>query len=671
MPSNRTNPIGIAVLSDLTPRSGPQIKALVERVKDTDNANSQWLKKQLGYIKRRYGKKRKRKTPWNGASNINMPLIDGIVRRWRPGITALILDANPTAHFVAQEVRDLDPARTVEPFFHWLFVDHMDTPPEIAKLADLIAYRGHAYAREGWEYETSTDARVVNVSDMFPQGAAQYAQQAVEGPQNAAGTQDDLQPETVIAQRLIEEYDLNKQDKAVLRSTIQVAEQILRGAPFVRIMYERVIKDRPAWKALDPCNTIVEQEGDPETAPFFCIIHRYTRDQILRKAKDGFFTNTQADLVATKMSENKSGSESSANKSGGAGGSNLRQQIRDFLDRRGGVRRLDSNRVKTPRTDIWELFCRLDINGDGLDERCILWYSPEFDIPLALVQYPFNFETWPVTCFMFEPQADRPVDSRGIPEMLNDLAKLVDHFHNSRVDASQIVLSPAMQKRNAGIEFGNQMQWKPGAIFPVQEIGDIAPIQHDLRILQALFGEEQSNQRAAENYVGTFDATLNQLSRPTERRTATEVQAISQLSTDVFGLDARLFQINMGRSFKKIWAMWQDWGEEKTFFRVQGEPQPRVAKKSELGYDYDIHPAGTPSSTNKQFLMSNMREILQIVIQDQTGRFDVGALLKAYFELIDPKIAKLVVRSQEQTVAAQTVMQAAQMEGLNPGASVV
>jgi hypothetical protein len=655
----------------LTPKLGPQITKLANQVKDTDNANAEWLKKQLGYIKRRYGKKRKRKTPWAGASNINMPLIDGIVRRWRPGITALILDANPTAHFVAQETNDLDPARTVEPFFMWLFVDHMQTPPEVAKLADFIAYRGHAYTREGWDYETSTDARVVNVGDMFPEGPQQWASNQIEQMEEGAATPKDVQPEVVIAQRLIEEYSLDRQNPKVMRDAIMTAEKILAGAPFVRIMYERVIKDRPAWKALDPTNVIVEQEGDPEQAPFFCIIHRFTQDQILRKAKDGFFDGQRAQQVVQKMGENKSGSESSANRSGGAGGSNLRQQIRDFLDRRGGVRRIDSNRVKTPRTDVWELFCRLDINGDGLDERCIMWYSPEFDLPLAMVQYPFNFETWPVTCFMFEPQADRPVDSRGIPEMLNDLAKLVDHFHNSRVDASQIVLSPTLQKRQTSLEFGSQMQWKPGAIFPVQEIGDIAPLQHDLRILQALFGEEQTNQRAAENYVGTFDATLNQLSRPTERRTATEVQAISQLSTDVFGLDARLFQINMGRSFKKIWALWQDWGQEETFYRVQGEPQPRLAKKSELGYCYDIHPAGTPSSTNKQFLMANMREILQIVIQDQTGRFDVGALLKAYFELIDPKIAKLVVRSPEQTAAAQTVMQAAQQEGLDPAASVV
>lgn len=659
------------MLEDLTPQLGPQIAKLVEQVKDVDDANASWAKKQLNYIKRRYGKKRKRKTPWAGASNINMPLVDGIVRRWRPGITALILDANPVAHFVAQEATDLDPARSVEPFFMWLLVDHIKIAPELTRLVDLIAYRGHAYSREGWEYATMTQSRVINVDDMFPGGAAQWAQEAISKMEGGVNTPQDLQPEAVIAQRLIEEYELNTQDQRIRDQALQAAERILKGAKFVRIDYELVSSDRPDWKAIDPLNVIVEQEGHPESAPFFCIIHRMTKDKILRKAKDGFFLPQRAMQIVEKMGENKSGSESSANRSGGPGGSNVREQIRDFLDRRGGVRRVDANRVKTQRTDVWEVFCRLDIDGDGLEERCVLWYSPEFNVPLALTNYPFSFDTWPVTLFQFEPQAERPVDSRGVPEMLNDLAKLVDHFHNSRVDASQIILSPAFEKRQTSLEFGTQMQWKPGAIFNVQQIGDIKPIQHDMRILQALFGEEQSNQRAAENYIGTFDATLNQLSRPNERRTATEVQTVSQLSADVFGLDARLFQISMARSMKKLWVLWQDWGQEKVFYRVQNEPQPRVATKAELAYNYDIHPAGTPSSTNKQFLMSNMREILQIVIQDQSGRFDVGALLKGYFELIDPKIAKIVVRSPEQTAAAQTVMQAAQSQGLDPAASAV
>ena len=102
---------------------------------------------------------------------------------------------------------------------------------------------------------------------------------------------------------------------------------------------------------------------------------------------------------------------------------------------------------------------------------------------------------------------------------------------------------------------------------------------------------------------------------------------------------------------------------EEIFFRVQGEPQPQLAKKSEMNFDFDIHPAGTPSSTNKQFLLANMERLLPLVIQAAgTGLFDVNAFITTYFELIDRKIAKLVVRTPEQTKAAQAVMQAAQAE---------
>ena len=55
-----------------------------------------------------------------------------------------------------------------------------------------------------------------------------------------------------------------------------------------------------------------------------------------------------------------------------------------------------------------------------------------------------------------------------------------------------------------------------------------------------------------------------------------------------------------------------------------------------------------------------MERILQIVINDQSGRFDVGKLLDKYFKLIDYNLAKDIVRSPEDTKAAQDVMKAAQ-----------
>lgn len=662
MALKRPNPIALDVIGDLTPNLRPQIKELVERIRDVDSANHGWLQNQLEYIKARFGKRRKKKVPWVGASNINVPLTDGIVRRWRPGIAALILDANPVAFFTAREETDLEPARVVEPFFTWLFVEHMQTASELMKLVDLIANRGHAYVREGWRYETDKEARIASAASLFPNGLEDFVlrKQQVQSGQERA---QQISPEALVAQKLAEEYDLNPEDEQEGPMLVEAAQKLVEGARNVRLIFEKVIHDRPDWGALDPINTIVEQTGNPETADFFVIIHKMSRDQLVRMAADQEFDTAQTMKVVEAMSDSQRTSFARVASSGGTGGASMRQQISDFMDRRAGQLSTEAVRSRSPRTPVWEVFCKLDLDGDGVRERAKMWYSAEFNEPLATSPYAFPFTPWPITLYKFEPHAERPIDSRGIPELLAELQKLVNAFHNARVDAAQILLAPVFARRSMANDFSQTIQWRPGAIIPVQNANDIQPIQHDLRILTGLLQEEQSNQRLAETFIGTFDATISNLQQTSERRTAAEINAITQLATNVFGLDARLFQEAMGRSFKKIWQLWQEFGPEEVFFRVQGEPQPRLARKSEINLSYDIAPAGTPLSTNKQFLLANMERILQFVLTDQTGRFDGQALLSAYFELIDHKLARRVVRSQEQTVAAQTVMQGAQMLG--------
>jgi hypothetical protein len=289
-----------------------------------------------------------------------------------------------------------------------------------------------------------------------------------------------------------------------------------------------------------------------------------------------------------------------------------------------------------------------------------------------MTEFPFPFHKWPVTLFKFEPHAKRPVESRGIPELLYELQRLINAQHNMRLDAGQILLSPTLQRRINGMANEDLGPWRPGAIFPVTQPGDIAPIAMDLRPLTELLREEQVTQRMAEGFIGTFDATINNLQNTNERRTAAEVNAITQLAANVFGLDARLFQASLARSFSKIWNLYLDLGPDQTYFRVMNEPKPRLAKKHEIGYKFDIKPAGSPSSTNRSFMLGAIERAMPIVLQDQSGRFDAGELVTAWLELIDSKLAKRIVRTPEQTANAQLVMQAAQIgahsQGLDPGA---
>lgn len=580
-------------------------------------------------------------------------MIDGIIRRWRPGIASLVLDADPVAYFTPQEVSDFEPARLVEPFFTWYFREHMDTTFEIMYLIDLIASRGHAYAREGWEFRTDKEARIVQVRELFP------------NLQEIMGMED---PSSAILQVLIDEYQLNPQDP-IEGPQLQAAVQgVLQGREYVRLLYRSITNDRASWKALDPVNVIVPPDDDPEDAEFFAIIHFFSPEELAQMAGDGIFSPQ----VVSEVIEQSGSTEKGIQTSGSSTTDDLRDQIRDVLNRKAGLDRNTSRPRSKKKIPVWEIYCRLNLSEARLQERVVVWYAADQDLTLSTMEYPLPFKTWPVTPFYFNADGPRPIDNRGVAEMLLPLQKVVNALHNARLDAAQIVLAPVLKMRNIGGNYRQSINWAPGSIIPVQNVEDLQPVIHDIRILAALLQEEQSNQRLAETYVGTFDATITNLMQPRERRTAAEVQTITQISGNIFGLDAKLFQAQMSKSMNKIWQLYEEFGQAELFFRVQGEEKPRLARKADLTKNFDIRASGTPATTNRSFVLQNIERVLPILLNPtvlSSGRVDLGELITYWVSLLDFQLAKKVIRSPEEAAAVQQILQAAQLSAEQTGQS--
>jgi hypothetical protein len=664
MSLERSNPIAISTLS--APVGEPLVEQqwakLIERIRDTDKSNQGWLEGQLEVIQQRYGPLPERDLPWENASNLNVPMSDGILRRWRPGIASLVLDASPVAFFHSIDSDDNDAANDARIFFEWMFLEQIEAPIEVVRLADLIGMHGHAYAREGWNYETERYVRVVRANELFPGGVQNAIEQLKQQVAQQGGDPETVDPLEVVMGVLAEEYGLNPELPEEGLQLEQAAIGLLQGQPYVRIEYITVEKDQPSWSALSPINVITENVDVPERdSEFFVVLHEVTLDKVMRMARDGIFEGeAAAELVRLAQSANADGQGKTefSNSDGTAEGT--RERIRQLLDNRTGTNSMATGRRQTPTVWLWEIFAKIDLDGDFITERTIAWYAPDFNIRLALANSPYPFREHPVTSYKFEPYAQTIYDSRGIFELLFELQELNNAQTNMRLDAGQLMLAPAFQYRMTGMDPQN-LRLRPGALIPVQAVGDIAPIAHDLRILTALLQEQQLTQRVAETFIGTFDATLNQLSRPTERRTAQEVQAIQSLAANVFGLDARVFQIYMARSFKKLWNLYIEFGSEETYFRIKNEPRRRLAKKREIGRKFDIVPAGNPSNTNPALMIANVERAMQVILSAQTDAVDSGELIGFWLSLLDPKLADRVVRDPNQREQARIVAAAAQI----------
>lgn len=650
MAIKRENPVGAGSVGVIDPRPfKDEIDRIVQFVNDADDANRGWLDKHAKLTKLRFGQRKKTNVPWEGASNLTVPIIDKTIRRWRPPIASLILDAEPIAVFTPQEAGDFDAARTVEPFFTWMFREQMRTKRDLVHLVDTLATRGHVYAREGWEYQTQRRSRIVPASHIVPEG--------LEGLQRLAAEQG-LNPLEVVMQRVAQQYALNPSLDPDRRAIFEAAAPILQGADYGRLVSMDLVDDRPAWRSLDPVNAITLVDQRPQKADFFCIVHRMGVQEITRRARDGFF---RADAAAGLIKQLKEGNNRMRPEDTPA--DDIRETIRRIRDRQANIESDTAKNTKAGDTTVWELFCYIDIDGDMVDERIVLWYVPATDTVLQMFEYPMPFDLWPITPYEFNVDSERLIDNRGIPEMVMSFQKIASAMYNARIDASTILLAPAFKMRVTSGNYQQSVNWRPGGITPVTHPDDLQPIVHDLRILAALLQEQQVGQAIGEDYVGTFDATIGRLQdqNAPERRTATEVNAVQNVAASVFGLDAKLFTEAMSESFQKIWNLYEEWGDEEVFFRVQGEEKPRLARKSELTRNYDIRAAGTPANTAKNVMLQNYQSVLQLALQDQSGILNLPLILQSWLKLIDPVLASQALRSPEELAQVQAIQEAARI----------
>lgn len=677
----RPNPISVLAMDGLTPAPNfeDEVKKLHQTITEAHGARESWVEKQEKLLRQRKGVRKDKIFPWPGANNHNWPLTDAIIRRWKPGMVALVLGADPVAYFYPTNAKAVRAAPIAQAYYHWEF-NHMAGVKETAmELADNVAQYGTAYTRQGWEYKTRKTCRVINVDKLFPGGvqavydaySQQYDQQiaqlqvAVQQGQADPAQLQQIQAKMGIVElvqsTLVDEYLLSLEEPLEKPQIEAATQQILNGVKQVRIYYKVIVADRPSWKCVSPldlvCPPRMQSVAD---ADYLVINHRLSADDLMKLAVDGHLEMNPTLVAIEKIEKRKD----SAKQEGAWENFGYYQNITDVKDKADGLDTTAS--LEEGVANIWEIYAKIDINGDKIKEKVVIWYHPDSKTVLAMYPFPYPFEEWPVARFQFEHLSNRPYESRGVAELAAPFQANVNKLHNARLDAVQITLSPMFQMKATAGEVGRNIKFMPGAIIPVQNMGDIAPIPVDTKPVIQLMQEENYTKGLAEQYIGIFDPSV-MAQNAVERRTATEVEAVMQQTQAVFGQDAALFQEGMRVVHRQLWQLCMEFGRDELYFRVTGEQIPTMVKKHEIDDEYDIVPAGTPANTSKQLAMARTREAMQLFLQDQTGLIDKYELIKTYFDVLDPNLAKLVLRSKDQAAAIQMVMQAVQEIGKQQG----
>lgn len=682
MSLSRENPLSTEILGRLESEDlSEQLNKLHMNIKAAADSRSPWIEKQERLLRQRRGIRRKKLFPFPGSANFNWPLTDGIIRRWKPGMSNLVVGADPVTNFIATKPEGVEVEQDAQAFYNNRFYDIPNVTHKALLLTDWIGQHGRAWTRQGWTYKTRKSCRVVRADSLFPggpQAAHERARQSLEQQRQQAIEQGVPEEELdqipsvpelpdFVRQILQDEYQIGLEESEQLETLQleQAVQKILQGAKMVKFYYQVVESDRLAWEIWNPMNVIYPPRArDEEDAEFICWVHHLTADDIRRMAADGHFDAEPAAFAADKLA-NMSTARAHENSLTERDSRGV-DAYRDVQDTSEGIEHREADASIT-KFEVWEIFAKLDMDGDGIREKVVIWLIPSFfdtkdqaarlQSILAMYPHAMPFEEWPAVAFDFEKTSDRPFSSRGIAEMVSVFQAQVNALHNARLDSLAIVLSPMFTLRASGPTdtIRRNIRYMPGTIIPLPADGEFAPVQTQASDIFQSLSEENFTRSLAEQYIGVFDPGVLQ-QNAAERRTATEVDAVLSQVNSIADADAKLFQANMAKVHRQLWKLQIEFGPEEIYFRIMGEEQPRLARKSEIDFEYEIIPAGTPTNTSKQLIAARAREALQMLFPDQTGLINKRELYRWFLSTIDNKMQKRILRSEQDAAAIQAIV---------------
>lgn len=631
----RDNPLSLTVLKELDPSTFKNtFRRLVRRIERDDHARSEWLEIISDVEEQLRGKETRKSKPWKGASELSVPLTKKLLRRWLPVLYNLIAFADPVSHFKASEPNAAAKSPEVEEFFTWLLRDYMDnTLDEIQYLVYDIGAKGCGYLGVSWDYRTELESRVALVENIFPNGAPPDVR--------------------VIAQTLQQQYDLPQVTPDIQRA----AQEIADGAKYVRLSFQHVVADKPRIVRHDPAFVVVPPDsGASHEAEYVALIHDYTASQLRQMARDGVLDPKRVEgLIKQAGDDEVDDKEDRTRKS--RRHDNLRA---DYLNRKTQHDVGVENSIEDKPIRVYQVYCHLDYNRDGIGERCVLWYSPIGDNTiLAVHPFVFSFRYWPVFRFDYEKVDRRPYIAQGMGQQLKDIQSQYTKQYRATSDAIDIQLAPVFQMRFTSKLQPRTVKWGPGRIMPVTQVGDIAPVEKSPLNLHEYLRERGELKAFAEEMVGSIDAALAATGSKLERRTAFEVQQVSGQIEAVQGMDSAIFQLVMGRVFQCVWELWLDFGPDVIYFNVTGKRVPKPFRKSENNHKYQLTPAGTPGNTNRSSELQRALQVTQILMQIAPDMVNRGYAVEWIARLIDPRMVERIILPQAMQQTQQIIQQAA------------
>lgn len=304
---------------------------------------------------------------------------------------------------------------------------------------------------------------------------------------------------------------------------------------------------------------------------------------------------------------------------------------------------------------LWEVYLRQDDNSIRVETFAPA--SPDTPIrpPFTLAE---PYEDIPIFFFPLEIKDKGVYASRGIPERIAPLEVYATRLWNEKADAMTFLNRPLFTHDGQAMNLQN-VKLTPGQIVPnnlrAVQMGQV-PFDFDQEL--------NSTRMIAEYQVGMPDFGTGQQLNTRERKTATEVSAITNLMSQSTDLRAWIFRRSLAKLYRQAWKLLSHFAKKKlaTYYTENDVVQVDPAA---LEQAYRVFPSGTADGWNKAARMARAQQRLQMYRGDPS--INQPALTRHALEEDDPRLVKELWTDPQTTQADQVEDQADELSVLLVG----
>ena len=598
---------------DLTGEVREFVTGLREDIQYHQNQRMAWETRVDRWSQLRYGIRNSKTFPWPGAANYMLPLIDSDINQVKPAYVQLAFGVSPVVTYEPFGAEDVEPARKREMLMDFRLKNQMDFFKPYVIGVDKMLEKGFVIFKVFWKFETRTYTEFFDLNDLDPDVVVAMHQTTDE--MLFAMIQEELKPDM--------EFDEN------VNAIWKAIKKFRAGKTKIEIEFLEKEHDEAAMIACDPKEdiTVPIDTQDINDARFIDYKFWISKNQLKRAMRDGKYESYSDEDVESWFGKSYQDRYMQAQRDG----------ILNFGHR---------DMILMHETCVW-----YDINGDGIDERCIVtWPDSDPEAILRFIENPYDHGMWPYVQVKREMIDDWFYASRGIPALDEDFQVGISQKFNQDIDTQTILNTPTWITRKNAVKNIRNLKYVPGQWLEVEDPTKDAQLVQNPNLTQSTFllTAQYLKGWANERLGRVSAATSSPVNIPGQaeggKKTAREVSSINFQSAQATSLDLMVFQMQMARVYYQIDALYEQFGAEEEEIMV-GQRPVKISRR-EIQGKFNMVPTGKFDNSLPEVRFAKSLNLLKIFGGDPDVR--QYELKKQIMQDLDMRLANKLLLTPEE-----------------------